>query len=103
MINNDKIINEALERDLDLSREEYEKKAAEADKTTAAHGIEGEAPLTEAEREARMRMNYYGISLNLFMNILAALDDVAERITVLNNNIVTLTGGEVNDGCNASD
>lgn len=101
MIN--KTITEALERDLDLSREEYAKKAEEADRVTAAHGIEGEAPLTEAEREARMRMNYYGISLNLGMNILAALNDLSERVTVLNNNLVALTGGEANDGCNAGD
>ncbi len=96
-------ITEALERDIDLSREEYARKAKEADRVTAAHGIEGEAPLTEAEREARMRMNYYGISLNLFMNLLAAINDVAERVTVLNNNLVALTGGETNDGSNSSD
>jgi hypothetical protein len=63
-------------------------KAAVADKTTAAHGVEGEAPLTEEERERRMRMNYYGTVINVGMSILAALDDIADKLVTVNNNIV---------------
>ena len=92
---NAEIAEKALNEDIDLSREEYAAKKERADQITAAHGIEGEAPLSEEERERRMRMNYYGSVLNVGMAILAALDDVANRITTLNNNIVNLAGGGV--------
>lgn len=87
------IIDKALNEDVDLSREEYAAKKAKADEVTAAHGVEGEAPLTEDERERRIRMNYYGSTLNIMMAILSAIDDLCERITTLNNNIVALGGG----------
>ena len=90
---NEEIVNKALNEDVDLSREEYAAKKAKADEVTAAHGVEGEAPLTEDERERRMRMNYYGSTLNIMMAILSAIDDLCERITTLNNNIVALGGG----------
>lgn len=92
---NAEIAEKALNEDLDLSREEYAAKKERADKITEAHGVEGEAPLSEDERERRMRMNYYGSVLNVGMAILAAIDDVANRITTLNNNIVNLAGGGV--------
>lgn len=94
---NAEIAEKALNEDLDLTREEYEEKKARADKITAAHGVEGEAPLSEEERERRMRMNYYGSVLNVGMAILAALDDIANRVTTLNNNIVNLAGGGAAD------
>lgn len=90
-------IDNALTRDIDISREEYAEKCAKADRTTAANGVEGEAPLNEEERERRMRMNYYGSVINIGMAILAALDDVANRIGMLNNNIIALSGGNVAD------
>ncbi len=92
------IVEKALHEDIDLDREEYAEKKARADAITAAHGIEGEAPLSEEERERRMRMNYYGSVLNVGMAILAALDDIANRITTLNNNLVSIAGGGVADG-----
>ena len=92
----EEMIKEALERDTDITREEYAKKAARADEITAAHGIEGEAPLSEEERERRMRMNFYGTVINIQMSMLSALDDIAERITVLNNNLVSVIGGGLN-------
>lgn len=90
---NEEMIKQALEEDIDLSREEYAAKKAKADAVTEAHGIEGEAPIGEEERERRMRMNYYGIAINLMMSILAAVDDLSDRITTLNNNIVSMGGG----------
>ena len=86
------IVEKALNEDVDLTRAEYAEKKKRADEITAAHGVEGEAPLTEDERERRMRMNYYGSTLNIMMAMLAAIDDLAERITTLNNNILALGG-----------
>ena len=94
---NREITEKALNEDIDLSREEYAEKKARADKITAAHGVEGEAPLSEEERERRMRMNYYGSVLNIGMAILAAIDDLNNRVTTLNNNLVNLAGGGVSD------
>lgn len=94
---NREITEKALNEDIDLSREEYAEKKARADEITAAHGVEGEAPLSEEERERRMRMNFYGSVLNVGMAILAALDDLNNRVTTLNNNIVNLAGGGVAD------
>lgn len=94
---NREITEKALNEDIDLSREEYAEKKAKADEITAAHGVEGEAPLSEEERERRMRMNFYGSVLNVGMAILAALDDLNNRVTTLNNNIVNLAGGGVAD------
>lgn len=93
----EEMIEKALNEDIDLTREEYAEKKERADKITAAHGVEGDAPLTEDERERRMRMNYYGSVLNVGMAILAALDDIANRITTLNNNFVNLAGGGATD------
>lgn len=97
------IVNKSLNQDIDLSTEEYERKKAEADTVTAAHGIEGDAPITEDERERRMRMNYYGSVINIGMAILAALDDIANRITTMNNNLVSIAGGGTVNGYELSD
>lgn len=91
-------IDKALNANVDISREEFAEKAAIADKTTAAHGIEGEAPLTEEERERRMRMNYYGTVINVGMSILAALDDIADKLVTVNNNIVALAEKKLSEG-----
>ena len=94
MMNKDEMIKEALERDVDLSPAEYAEKSKKADKTTAAHGIKGKAPISEIARERRMRMNYYGTVINIGMSILAALDELNNNVKILNNNIVLLSGGE---------
>ena len=93
-MNKEEMIQKALKRDVDLSREEYLDKMKKADEVTEAHGITGEAPISEEERERRMRMNFYGTMLNIEMSILAALDEINNNIKVLNNNIVCLAGGE---------
>jgi hypothetical protein len=97
----EEMIEKALTDNIDLPRDEYRELCEKADNTTAAHGVEGEAPLTEEERERRMRMNYYGSTLNVMMAILAALDDIADRITTMNNNLCAL-GGMTNEHCDAS-
>ena len=86
-------IDNALNADTELSREEYAKKCAEADKITAAHGVGGEAPLTEEERERRMRMNYYGSIINIGMNVLAALNEVCTRLEIIDEKIGGATDG----------
>ena len=48
-----------------------------------------------------MRMNYYGITVNILMSLLSAVDDLANRITALNNNIVTMAGGATNERDNS--
>lgn len=88
----EEMIDKALTDNIELSREEYAALCKRADEVTAAHGVEGEAPLSEEERERRMRMNFYGSTLNVMMALLAAVDDVANRITTLNNNICALGG-----------
>lgn len=90
-----KAIDEALNADVDLSREEYAEKCAKADEVTAAHGVEGDAPISEEERERRMRMNYYGSMINIGMNILAAFNEVCARLESLDEKI-----GGVTDGSN---
>ena len=102
-MSNEQAIEQALTKDIDMTRKEYAEKCEKADRTTAANGVEGEAPLDEEERERRMRMNYYGSVINIGMAILAALDDVADRISTLNNNIIAMAGGEVNAGNDNTD
>ena len=95
---NEEMIKQALEADIDLPREEYAAKCTKADAMTAANGIEGKAPINEEDRERRMRMNYYGITINLMMNMLAAIDELANRVTMLNNNLVSIAGGGTDGG-----
>lgn len=97
------IIENALNEDVELSKEEYAERKAKADAVTAAHGFEGEAPLSEEERERRMRMNYYGSSLNVLCAILGAIDNLANILTTLNNNIVNLAGGGADGGVHTAD
>ena len=86
-------IDKALNEDVDLSREEYAAKKARADEITAAHGVEGEAPLSEEERCRRMLMNFMGSMINITMALLSSMDEVNNSLVTLNNNIVALAGG----------
>lgn len=92
----------ALNKNVDISREEYADLCRQADASTEAHGVEGEAPLTEEERERRMRMNYYGTVLNIGMAIIASLDAIEDKLVTVNNNVVALgklaEGGYIADG-----
>ena len=88
------IIEQALNADVDLSREEYAEKCARADEITAAHGVEGEAPLSEEERERRMRMNYYGSMINIGMATLSAVDNLSDKLDAVLKLMLTLIGGK---------
>lgn len=68
-------IKQALTRNVDLSKEEYAAKMQEADKSTKTHGVEGEAPLTEAERHARIQSNFYGTLLNYMAALLGEITE----------------------------
>ena len=87
-------IKGALERDIDLSREEYAEKQKKADEITAAHGVEGEAPISEEERERRMRMNFYGSVLNILMATYSAIEDINQKITAIG----AMMNGGTNNG-----
>ena len=102
MMDKEEMIQKALEKDIELSPEEYAEKMKSADKATEAHGVEGDAPVNEEERERRIRMNFYGTMLNVEMSILAALDDINNNLKVLNNNIVYLLGGEASANADTS-
>ena len=88
-------IKDALERDVDLSREEYAEKQKKADEITAAHGVEGEAPLSEEERERRMRMNFYGSTLNVMMALYSAVEQLNNGVAAIAS---MLTNGGTNNG-----
>lgn len=87
-------IKDALERDIDLSREEYAEKQKKADEITAAHGVEGETPISEEERERRMRMNFYGSVLNILMATYSAIEDMNQKITAIG----AMMNGGTNNG-----
>ena len=94
-MNKEEMIKKALEKDIDLPAEEYAEKMKQSDRATAAHGVDGEAPLDEEARERRMRMNFYGTMINIEMSILAALDELNNNVKILNNNLVVISGGGV--------
>lgn len=73
-------VNEALNKDLDLSDEEMRAKFEQADKITDKHGVEGKAPVSEAKRLKRMTMNYYGTSLNIGASTLGALNSIEKLL-----------------------
>lgn len=64
-------IKTALEKDVDLTTEEYKAKIEAADKSTKAHGFEKKAPVSEAVRHKRIQSNFYGYSLNMLNALLA--------------------------------
>lgn len=67
----EKLISEALNRDLELTEEEYRAKCEKADSSTKAHGIKGRAALTEGQRHKRIQSNFYGTALNVMLSLLA--------------------------------
>ena len=71
----EKEIKEALEKDADLSPEEYRAKNEAADESTKAHGVKGRAALTEGQRHRRIQMNFYGSTLNILVGILAEVSE----------------------------
>lgn len=86
-------IKQALEENIDLSEEEYQKLQEKADAQTERHGVKGTAPVSESRRHKRLQSNYYGISIKILMNILASLDTIVEQ----QENIVKILG-DMNNG-----
>lgn len=83
-------VEKALNEDIDLSDEEMKKKHQEADKITKAHGVEGDAPIDEEKRLARMTMNFYGSILNVCVNLLGAVNNLEKLVYQQNAMIASL-------------
>lgn len=76
-------IEEALTRDTELSEEEYRAKTMTADETTAKHGVEGKAPISEKKRHDRIEMNFYGTCINILLSIANAVEEQNAMIAAL--------------------
>ena len=75
-----KIIEDALLKDVNLSKEEYKQKCLASDKQTEINGIEGKASVSETVRARRIAMNFYGTVLNILVNLHATnLEMLAEQ------------------------
>ena len=77
---NQEYIDKALNKDVDLSADEYRAKCAAADLSTATHGVEGKAPISEAVRHKRIQSNFYGTVLNVMLSLLAELSQTTELL-----------------------
>ena len=77
------MIKEALEKDVDLSPEEYREKNEAADASTKAHGVKGRAALTEGQRHKRIQMNFYGTVLNILVSLLAEASETNRLLRLL--------------------
>ena len=66
-------IEQALNKDADLSESDYRDKCIQADKSTKVHGVEGRAPIGEALRHKRIQTNFYGTCLNVLLSALSEL------------------------------
>lgn len=69
----EKMIAEALTKNVDLTESEYRKLCENADKSTKAHGVSGRAALTESTRHKRIQTNFYGTCINILLSALAEL------------------------------
>lgn len=75
-----KAIEDALNANTELSEEGYRAATAEADKRTEIHGVEGDAPVSEEQRHARIQSNFYGTALNILMAMYSALEGIYTAI-----------------------
>ena len=66
----DREIKEALNKDVDLTEQQYKDKVIKADEVTAGHGATKKAPVSEALRHKRIQSNFYGVSLNFLASLL---------------------------------
>ena len=85
-----KIINNALNENVDLSKEEYKEKIMQADKATAGHGLTQKVSVNESTRHKRIQMNYYGISLNYLANLLGEIATQTQLIQEQNLMLLAL-------------
>ena len=77
----EKYIKDALQRDTELSKEDYRAKCEEADRSTEAHDVQGKAPLSEALRHKRIQTNFYGSALNIALSQLAELSRIGDALS----------------------
>lgn len=96
----EKMIQDALLTDVNLSDEEYQKKILKADETTEAHGITAKAPVSEAKRHKRVEMNFYGLTINYLANILGEIVNT-NRILMAQNEVLIKLIKEKDNGRNA--
>ena len=80
----EKLINDALNKDVDLTEEEYKEKMKKADEITEKHGVSGNAPLSESKRHKRIEMNYYGLSINYLANLLGEMTVITNLLQTQN-------------------
>lgn len=83
MTDMEQTIKEALEKDVDLSPEEYRAKNEAADANTKAHGVKGRAALTEGQRHKRIQMNFYGTVLNILVSLLAEASETNRLLRLM--------------------
>ena len=76
----------ALSEDINLSKKDYAKKTKKADLSTKAHGVKGEAPVTEELRHKRVQTNFYATMLNVMCGVAAELQEIKEEIKGLKEN-----------------
>lgn len=96
-------IKNALEDGVDLTEEEYRARMEAADDATEAHGIEGNASLSEKVRHDRIEMNFYGTCLNVLMCMYSVLEDIKAAVSAQAEMLASLTGTKEeteSDGCN---
>lgn len=76
-------INSALNANVELSKEEYAKMCKAADKSTAKHGVKGNASVSESVRHKRVQTNFYATALNILINIYQLQAEVADTLKEL--------------------
>ena len=69
-------IKKALEDGVDLPEAEYMARAEAADRTTEAHGVAGDAPISEEQRHKRIQSNFYGTALNIMLSLYSAAEEI---------------------------
>lgn len=94
----EKMIQDALLLDTNLSDEEYQKKILKADESTEAHGIVNKAPVSESKRHKRIQMNFYGIAINYLANVLGEIVNTNRILLAQNETLKTLIKERNNDG-----
>ena len=77
------LVRKALTLNVNLTDEEYAKLIEKADQQTKNNGVEGRAPRSEAVRQRRMSMNYYGTSLNISLNVMVAIEEMHNTLKAL--------------------
>ena len=73
-------INAALNANVELSKEEYAKMCKAADKSTAKHGVKGNASVSENVRHKRVQTNFYATALNILINIYQLQAEIVDTL-----------------------